>query len=138
MARRAYFQENQRVVGNRNFTLKGHTQILKCSGRQGRSSNLKWSDPPADLGESPIEAGGKWSSPRGHGCWRQPFWELVLPEGHWCWQGPFWNPPSSLLALGPAPSISLLAPVLRMPQAKQLVRWRHRATYQQAGCLKTP
>ena len=35
------FWETQRGKGNRDSTLKGHTQNLTCSGIQGRSSNSK-------------------------------------------------------------------------------------------------
>ena len=40
-ASRAYIQETQRVLRNRDFTLKEHKQNLMCSRTQGRSSNLK-------------------------------------------------------------------------------------------------
>ena len=40
-ASKAYFQESQRAVGNRDSTLKRHTKNLICSKTQGRSRNLK-------------------------------------------------------------------------------------------------
>ena len=40
-ASRAYIQETQRTVGNRNSTLKGCTQNLTHSETQSRSRNLK-------------------------------------------------------------------------------------------------
>ena len=36
----SFFLSYQMAGGNRNFTLKGHTQSLTCSGTQGRSINL--------------------------------------------------------------------------------------------------
>ena len=56
----AYVCERWRAIGNRDSALKVHTQNLTHSKTQHRGSNLKgaWSDPLADLGEPPGEAGG--------------------------------------------------------------------------------
>ena len=48
-ASRAYFWESQRAVGNRDSTLKGHTQNPTHSGTQGRSSQFERS-----LGETHL------------------------------------------------------------------------------------
>ena len=40
-ASEAYFWESQRVVRNRDYTLKGHIQNPTHSGTQDRGSNLK-------------------------------------------------------------------------------------------------
>ena len=37
----AYFQERQRAVGNKDSTIRGHTQNLTSSETQVRSNNLK-------------------------------------------------------------------------------------------------
>ena len=114
----AYFQESQKAVGNRDSTLKGHTQNLTHSKTQSRSSNLKGG------GVRPT----CWScrvSQRGN---RQL--ELLLvaailgrsvrPGGHRCWQVPFWNPPSSLPKLGPSPTHQPVSASTGTPQATRL------------------
>ena len=55
----AYFWETQRAVGNRDYTRKGHTQNLSCSGAQGWSNNLKgaWASLVAGGKESASNAG---------------------------------------------------------------------------------
>ena len=58
----AYFQETQKTVGNRDSILKGQTQILSVVGTKEDGSKEPGSDPRPDLGESPREAGGNWSS----------------------------------------------------------------------------
>ena len=75
-----------------------------------------WSDLLADLGASPREAGGNWSSCWGKDTAGSHSGEPVLPWGHWCWKMPFWNTPSSLLMSGPSslpphpPVLGLLRP----------------------------
>ena len=65
-----------RAVGNRDSTLKGTHKISHTP--ETRAETVIWkepgSDPPADLEESPREAGGNWHSPWGHRHWWQSFW----------------------------------------------------------------
>ena len=106
------FGEIQNVVGNRDSTLKGHTQNLTAP--RLRAGTVIWkvpgSDLLADLGEPPKEAGGNWDSAGDIDT--KNFGEFILPQGHWCGQLLFWSPLSSLLKLGPSPPTSWLAPVL--------------------------
>ena len=52
------------AVGNQDSALKGHEQKTQSPQSQHRDSSLKMlgSDPPADLGDPPGEAGGSWDS----------------------------------------------------------------------------
>lgn len=67
-ASRAYFQESQRTVGNRNSTLKGHTQNLTHSETQKRSCKLKesWIRHTFWSWRASQRNRGNWSSPWGH------------------------------------------------------------------------
>lgn len=89
--KRAYPSESQRAVGDRNSTLKGHACYLTCSETQCGGNHLKesWSNPLADLGEPPGEAGGNHDkSPANINPGSSHFWKLILPSG---WQVPFWS-----------------------------------------------
>ena len=53
------------------------------------------SDPLADLGKPPGEAGTNCNPP-GNSHSGSSF----FPQGHWCWRAPFWSSPSSLAEPG--------------------------------------
>lgn len=95
---------------------KGRHKIFSFVGTRADGSKEPGSDLPADLGESPREAGGNWSSCWGKDTAGSHSGEPVLPWGHWCWKMPFWNTPSSLLMSGPSslhphpPVLGLLRP----------------------------
>ena len=65
---RAYFQKSQRTVGNKNSTLKGHTQNLTHSETQKRSCKLKesWIRHTFWSWRASQRNRGNWSSPWGH------------------------------------------------------------------------
>ena len=100
------FWEIQRVKGNRDSTLKGHTQNLTRSGP--RTEVVIWKEHASnlrtDLEESPEEAKDNRSYFGGIDPGGNTFGELILSFGNWCWQELIWNPSSSLLAseLSPA------------------------------------
>ena len=113
---------------------KDRHKILSVVGTGADGSKEPGSDPPADLGESPREAGGNWSSRWGKDTAGSHSGEPVLLWGHWCWQVPFWNTPSSLLMSGPR---SLHPPPTSAgtPQARQLTRWDTAPTTSRQGTL---
>lgn len=85
-ASRAYFRESQGAGENKDFTLKGHTKSDTFPGP--RTEEVIWEEPgsdvPTNLGESPRELRGNWSSPWQRHCHR-PLGELLLSQGLWCW-----------------------------------------------------
>ena len=93
------------------------------------------SDPLANLGEPPREAGGNW----GHTHLWQMFQEFVPSQGHWCWQVSFWNLSFNLLAKGPGSCPPVYGHQYwdTSGQVKQLAQLGHSPTHQQASCLKT-
>ena len=87
-ASRAYFWESQRAVGNRDSSLKGHTQNPTHSGTQGRSSQFERSLGQTHLLilESLLE---RWDvmelitwGPGDPDTDSSHFEELILPQGH--------------------------------------------------------
>ena len=122
--------------GNRDSTLKEHTQNLTVVETQSKKLKRAWWDLPSNCGESPREATGNGSSSWGHRHRWWAFQEPLLPRGHCCWWASFWNPPSSLLA-SPWPGLAQRAvdTNTRMPQVMQLAG--KNPTHQQTGCLKT-
>ena len=117
-ASEAYFQETQRAVGNRDPTIKGHTQNLTCSRPTAETVIQKepgW-DPPAVLREMPGEAR---THHRDIDTDSAHFEELIQPQWHWRWQAPCWKTCSSLSVLGPSPAHQPVGTSIGMPQAKQ-------------------
>lgn len=81
----SFFLNYQRAGGNRDFTLKEHTQNLICSGTEERSINLigTWVRPTC--WSCRIFQGGTRQlqlTPRTH------FEEFIPPYGQWYWQAP--------------------------------------------------
>ena len=116
---------------------KGRHKILSVVGTKEDGSKEPGSDPRPDLGESPREAGGNWSSHWGKDTGGSHFGEPVLPCGHWCWQAPFWNTPSSVINVRsqlPPPPIHKCWD--SSGQATNQVG--HSSTHQQTGHLNTP
>ena len=60
--------------------LEGTHKVVCASGRRGRSSDPRETEPdlPASVGGSPAEAVGGCGSPWGQGHWQQQFWEVLL------------------------------------------------------------
>ena len=75
-ASETYSCESQRAVGNEIPLLKDAHKTTHTPGPREKAAI--WKEPgldlPADLGESPGEAGGNWSSQWGYKNWKQPFW----------------------------------------------------------------
>ena len=77
-----WFQEFNRTGGNRDSTLRGHTQSSVCIGTQGKE---QW--PQGRLNQTYLLVlqgllqrrwGGGSGSPWGQGQWQQKLWEVLL------------------------------------------------------------
>ena len=96
----AYFWETQRAVGNRDYTLKGHTQNLSCSGTQGWSNNLKgaWASLAAEMVKNLPPMQETWAQSLG---WEDPLEEgMATHSSILAWRIPWTEEPGGLWSIG--------------------------------------
>lgn len=67
--------------GNRDTTLKGHTQNLTCTGPRTKAEFERTQ--PANLRQSLSEAGVPAAHPGNIDTGKSHYWELFLLCGHW-------------------------------------------------------